>query len=112
MARTAMITAAAFVMSLAGALPAGILLSASASSAPIQVAAAEQKTIFAIENMTCALCPVTVRKAMEGVTGVKSVKIDFDAKTATVVYDPLVATIDAIAAASTNAGYPAHPTQS
>ncbi|MFZ5617876.1 MAG: heavy-metal-associated domain-containing protein, partial [Pseudomonadota bacterium] len=33
--------------------------------------------------------------------------VDFDAKTATVVYDPSVATADEIAAASTNAGYPA-----
>jgi mercuric ion binding protein len=44
---------------------------------------------------------------MEGVSGVKSVSIDFDAKTATVVFDPSVTSIEAIAAASTNAGYPA-----
>ena len=57
--------------------------------------------------MTCALCPVTVKKAMEGVAGVKSVTVDFDAKTATAVFDPSVTNADAIAAASTNAGYPA-----
>ena len=62
---------------------------------------------FAIQNMTCALCPVTVKRAMEGVEGVRSVNIDFDAKTATVVFDPSVTNADAIAAASTNAGYPA-----
>ena len=77
-----------------------------ARSATVQAAAA-QTTTFAIQNMTCALCPVTVKKAMEGVKGVKSVTVDFDAKTATVVFDPSIATPDAIAAASTDAGYPA-----
>ena len=79
---------------------------AAAQATSPQVAAA-QTTTFAIQNMTCALCPVTVKKAMEGVTGVKSVKVDFDAKTATVTFDPSVTKAAAIAAASTNAGYPA-----
>ena len=79
---------------------------AAAQSASQQVAAAQTRT-FAIQNMTCALCPVTVKRAMEGVEGVRSVNIDFDAKTATVVFDPSVTNADAIAAASTNAGYPA-----
>ncbi|WP_027443925.1 heavy-metal-associated domain-containing protein [Erythrobacter cryptus] len=79
---------------------------AGAQSASQQVPATQTRT-FAVENMTCALCPVTVRKAMEGVPGVKSVAVDFDAKTATVVFDPSVTNADAIAAASTNAGYPA-----
>jgi periplasmic mercuric ion binding protein len=38
---------------------------------------------------------------------VQSVQIDFDAKTATVVFDLSITTVEAIAAASTNAGYPA-----
>jgi mercuric ion binding protein len=44
---------------------------------------------------------------MEGVAGVRSVTVDFDARTATVVFDPARTTIEAIAAASANAGYPA-----
>lgn len=67
-----------------------------------------QSATFAIENMTCALCPVTVRKAMEGVPGVKSVSANFEEKTATVVFDPRVTDTAAIVAASTDAGYPAH----
>ncbi|CEJ16046.1 Mercuric transport protein periplasmic component precursor [bacterium YEK0313] len=88
-----------------GALAATTVFPVVAQSATVQ--AATQTTTFAVQNMTCALCPVTVKRAMEGVKGVKSVTVDFDAKTATVVYDPSVATPDAIAAASTNAGYPA-----
>ncbi len=68
---------------------------------------AEQTRTFAIENMTCALCPVTVKKAMSNVSGVKSVNVNFDAKTATVEFDPAVTNVDEIAQSSTNAGYPA-----
>jgi len=68
-----------------------------------------QKQTFAINNMTCAMCPVTVRKAMQKVDGVKSVKVDFDAKTADVTFDPAKASAKDIAEASTRAGYPAHP---
>lgn len=86
---------------------AAIPLAASVAQPFSSTTAASRTATFAVENMTCALCPVTVKKAMEGVKGVKSVRIDFDAKTATVVFDPSKATIAAIAAASTNAGYPA-----
>ena len=78
------------------------------SQSPAVTVAQVQTETFAIENMTCALCPVTVKTAMERVEGVSSVDIDFDAKTATVVFDPTVASLAAIEAASTNAGSPAH----
>ena len=71
--------------------------------------ATTQTTTFAVENMFCALCPVTVRTAMLRVEGVRSVDIEFDARTATVVFDPSVTNAEAIAAASINAGYPARP---
>jgi mercuric ion binding protein len=91
----------------------GLPLIASVSS-PVLVSAAqaaetEQTVTFEVPGMTCALCPVTVRKAMESVEGVRKVEVDFDARTATVVFDPSLASIEAIAEASGNAGYPAHP---
>ena len=64
---------------------------------------------FAIENMTCPACPFTVKKAMARVDGVKSVTVNFDAKTATAIFDPTVTTAQEIAAASTNVGYPTTP---
>lgn len=77
------------------------------AAAPATAVAATRTATFAVENMTCALCPITVKKAMERVAGVRSVEVDFEAKTATVVFDPALATAEAIAAASTDAGYPA-----
>jgi mercuric ion binding protein len=106
MKRSLLVAASVFALGAAGILSTIAVSSVAAQSAAHQVAAAQTAT-FAIENMTCALCPVTVKSAMERVEGVRSVQIDFDARTATVVFDPSVATIEATAAASTNAGYPA-----
>ena len=64
---------------------------------------------FAIENMTGPACPFTVKKAMARVEGVRSVTVDFAAKTATAVFDATVTTAQEIAAASTNVGYPTTP---
>ena len=71
--------------------------------------AAEQTVTFAVENMTCASCPYIVKTAMAAVPGVANVTVSFEAKTVTVTFDDATTNPDAIAAASMNAGYPAHP---
>lgn len=95
------------VLALAGGGVA-LALGSSPQDRPAATATAQKQTTFAIENMTCAMCPVTVKRAMEGVSGVSEVSIDFEAKTARATYDPHRTNAAAIAAASTNAGYPAH----
>ncbi len=102
------------VLTLLGTLAlycAGDIRPSYAEDSATPTASSLQTVIFKIENMTCALCPVTVRTAMEGVEGVASVEVDFDSKTATVVFDPAIATIEAIAKASADAGYPARPAE-
>ncbi|MFC6673506.1 mercury resistance system periplasmic binding protein MerP [Marinobacterium aestuariivivens] len=69
-------------------------------------AAPPKKVTLDVQNMTCALCPVTVKLSLEKVSGVSTVKIDFDKKTATVTYDPEQAQPDALTEATANAGYP------
>jgi len=71
--------------------------------------AGQRSTVLDVENMTCALCPITVSKALKSVDGVTSVKVNMDDKTATVMYDDAVADLTEIADASTFAGYPATP---
>jgi len=78
-------------------------------SAPPTVAANLETKVFRVEQMTCATCPITVKTAMASVRGVAAVEVDFESKTARVTFDPAVATPEQIAAASTNAGYPASP---
>lgn len=74
---------------------------------PVFASAATPQTVtLAVQKMTCALCPVTIKKSLERVTGVSAVAIDFDKKTATVTYDPEKTTPDALAKATTDAGYP------
>ena len=68
-----------------------------------------QTKVFRVDQMTCSTCPITVKAAIAAVKGVTTVVVNFDAKTATVTFDPTVATVEQIAAASTNAGYPATP---
>ena len=70
-------------------------------------AAASQTAIFDVQNMTCSLCPVTVKKAFQQVPGVEDAKVDFDHKTATVKYDPAKADTAALVKATTDAGFPA-----
>ena len=67
----------------------------------------EETVSFTVEKMTCATCPIAVRKAMERVEGVKEVKVDFDSKTAVVTYDAAMTDATAIGAASTDVGFPA-----
>ena len=103
------ITLAVFALGLTGL--SAITTSSAATETAVENAKTDQRTLnFAVDKMTCAMCPITVRKAMEKVSGVEKVKVDFEAKTATVTFDPASATPEAIAAASTNAGYPAHVT--
>jgi len=75
--------------------------------APLAASADDQTVSMSIEKMTCALCPVTVRKAMERVDGVQDVEVDFDTKTATVTFDDDKTSASLVAQASTDVGYPA-----
>lgn len=71
--------------------------------------AGERIVTFAVDNMTCTSCPYIVKTTMAAVPGVANVTVSFEAKTATVTFDDTKTNPDAIAAASMNAGYPAHP---
>ncbi len=110
MKRIFIIITAIAVIGVSGVMTLTTLATAYADNEAAQAQVGVQTTTFAIEKMTCAACPITVKMAMERIDGVKSVKVDFDAKTATVVFDPSIATPDQIGEASTNAGYPAKPT--
>ncbi|GHA99487.1 hypothetical protein GCM10009069_22840 [Algimonas arctica] len=79
----------------------------SSAYAQTEAATTEITASFTIGNMTCATCPISVKKAMKRVDGVKAVDIDFGSKIATVVYDPQKTSATQIAAASTGVGYPA-----
>lgn len=83
------------------------LLIAVLAALPLTALAATPKTVtLDVKNMTCELCPITVKKSLEKMSGVSAAKIDFDKKTATVTFDPDKVQPEALTKATTNAGYP------
>ena len=70
------------------------------------LAATPQTATLDVQNMTCELCPVTVRKSLEKVPGVSQARIDFAKKTATVAFDADKTNATALVKATTDAGYP------
>ncbi len=74
----------------------------------VTFASEPEKTVaFDVKNMTCATCPVTVRKAMQRVEGVREVDVSSKNNSAVVSFDPTVTTADEIGRASTAVGFPA-----
>jgi mercuric ion binding protein len=83
------------------------LLLAALVALPLAALAAPPKTVtLDVKNMTCELCPITVKKSLEKVSGVSAVKVDLDKKTASVTFNPDKAQPEALIQATTNAGYP------
>lgn len=74
---------------------------------PKAAVAADVTATLAIKNMVCATCPITVREAIAKVPGVKTVAVDFRKKVAVVTFDDTQASVDKLAAASRDAGFPA-----
>ena len=72
----------------------------------VALAATPQTATLDVQNMTCELCPVTVKKSLEKVPGVSQARIDFTKKTATVTFDADKTSASALVKATTDAGYP------
>jgi mercuric ion binding protein len=86
---------------LAGAI-AALILAAPAWASP--------KTItLNVSGMTCAACPITVKKALEKVAGVSKVEVRFERKQVLVTFDDSKTNTDALVKTTTNAGYPSQP---
>ena len=68
--------------------------------------AAMRTATLDVQNMTCAVCPITVKKALEHVSGVQKVSVDYKNKIATVEFDDAAATTEQLTEATKNAGYP------
>ena len=68
---------------------------------------ADETVVFDVEKMTCATCPITVRKAMQRVDGVKVVEVNLESESAVVTFDPNMTTAIEIGRAATDVGFPA-----
>lgn len=70
------------------------------------VLAAAKTITLTIDNMSCISCAPIVKKSLERVSGVTNVAVSRQLDTATVTYDDAKANVEALIAATTNAGYP------
>ena len=68
--------------------------------------AATKTVTLAVPGMTCATCPITVKKALTKVTGVTKFDVDLDKLQAVVTFDDAKTTVAALTKATKDAGYP------
>jgi periplasmic mercuric ion binding protein len=83
------------------------LLAGLALALPMAASAAESKTVVLdVQNMTCGLCPLAVKQALQKIPGVAEARVDFEKKTASVRFDADRADAAALVKATTQAGFP------
>ena len=68
--------------------------------------AAPQTVTLSVPDMSCAACPITVKKALSRVEGVNEVDVSFEKLEATVTFDDAKTTVQALTQATADAGYP------
>lgn len=68
--------------------------------------AANKTVVLSVSGMTCAACPITVKKALNKVAGVEKVDISFEKREASVTFDDAKTNVEALTKATKDAGYP------
>lgn len=73
--------------------------------------AANKSVKLSVPGMTCAVCPITVKKSLINIKGVNTVEVSFENKLAVVTFDDSKTNVEALTAATFDAGYPSTVTQ-
>lgn len=73
--------------------------------------AGTQTVTLSVPSMTCATCPITVKKALTQVDGVMEVSVTYEPKEAVVTFDDTRTSLEALTEATRNAGYPSNVKQ-
>ena len=81
-----------------------VIAVAAALSPPVW--AATKTATLSVPGMYCAVCPITVKKALTKVDGVTKTEVNLEKRQATVTYDNAKTNVEALTKATTNAGYP------
>lgn len=72
----------------------------------VPASAATKTVALSVSKMTCAACPITVKKALNKVEGVKRVEVSFEKKEALVTFDDTKTKVETLLEATKDAGYP------
>lgn len=70
------------------------------------VLASTQTVTLSVPGMTCAACPITVKKAISKVAGVSKTDVSFDKREAVVTFDDAKTSVQKLTKATEDAGYP------
>lgn len=68
--------------------------------------AARQTVTLSVPGMNCATCPITVKKALNQVSGVSKTEVSLDKREAKVSFEDTKTNVQALTRATRNAGYP------
>lgn len=68
--------------------------------------AVTQTVTLSVPGMTCAACPITVKKAISKVDGVSKIDVKFDKREAVVAFDDAKTNVQKLTKATEDAGYP------
>lgn len=68
--------------------------------------AATQTVTLSVPDMSCPACPITVKKALNKVSGVSNVDVKFEERIAIVAFDDSKTSIRKLTEATESAGYP------
>lgn len=68
--------------------------------------AASQIITLSVPGMTCAACPITVKKALTKVEGVTKAEVSYEKREAIVTFDDAKTSAQALTKATEDAGYP------
>jgi len=70
------------------------------------LAGAELTVSYQVDGMMCSMnCPGKVNEALKGIEGIKSCNVDYETKTATIIYNDEQITTDMIAETISKATY-------
>lgn len=83
-----------------------MILAALLVAAAIPAYAAQQTVTLAVPGMSCAACPITVKKALSHVDGVVRAEVDYAARQAVVTFDDARTNVARLRQATADAGYP------
>lgn len=75
-------------------------------AAPSPASAAPRTVTLSVPGMTCAACPITIKKALLKVAGVQKVEVSYEKLEAIVTYDDAKTNVDALTNATKRVGYP------
>jgi len=81
-----------------------VTIAFAAIAAPVW--ASPQTVTLAVPGMTCAACPITVKKAIAKVDGVNKVDVSYEKREAVVSFDDAKTSVQKLTQATENAGYP------